>query len=109
MLDGLNIDKAHVVGLSMGGFATLHFGFTYPDRCARSPSGGCGYGAAPDQRQMFAAEAQAAAARFEAGIAAGRGNLCVGADAGCSSRTRTRAAGANSPINSPGIRLPAGR
>ena len=26
----LGIDKAHIVGLSMGGFATLHFGFTYP-------------------------------------------------------------------------------
>jgi pimeloyl-ACP methyl ester carboxylesterase len=37
VLDALTIDKAHVVGLSMGGFAALHFGFTYPDR-ARSRS-----------------------------------------------------------------------
>ena len=28
VLDGLKIDKAHIVGLSMGGFAALHFGFT---------------------------------------------------------------------------------
>ena len=28
VLDALKIDKAHVVGLSMGGFATLHFGLT---------------------------------------------------------------------------------
>ena len=26
VLDGLGIAKAHIVGLSMGGFATLHFG-----------------------------------------------------------------------------------
>src|SRR5262245_17186570 len=31
VLDGLKIDKAHIVGLSMGGFAALHFGFTYPE------------------------------------------------------------------------------
>ena len=30
VLDGLKIDKAHIVGLSMGGLATLHFGLTYP-------------------------------------------------------------------------------
>jgi pimeloyl-ACP methyl ester carboxylesterase len=70
VLDGLHIDKAHIVGLSMGGFATLHFGFTYPDRARSLTIGGCGYGAAPDQRQKFANEAEAAAARFEeAGMA----------------------------------------
>src|SRR5580704_1381389 len=65
VLDGLKIDKAHIVGLSMGGFATLHFGFTYPDRARSLTIGGCGYGAAPDQRKKFAEEAEAAAARFE--------------------------------------------
>jgi pimeloyl-ACP methyl ester carboxylesterase len=65
VLDGLNIDKAHIVGLSMGGFATLHFGFTYPQRARSLTIGGCGYGAAPDQRQKFVDEAEAAAARFE--------------------------------------------
>src|SRR5690554_2519767 len=32
VLDGLNIDQAHVVGLSMGGFTTLHFGLRHPER-----------------------------------------------------------------------------
>src|SRR5918998_5313539 len=32
VLDGLGIDKAHVVGLSMGAFATLPFGLAYPAR-----------------------------------------------------------------------------
>jgi pimeloyl-ACP methyl ester carboxylesterase len=65
VLDGLQIDKAHIVGLSMGGFATLHFGFTYPDRARSLTIGGCGYGAAPDLRHKFIEEAQRAAARFE--------------------------------------------
>jgi pimeloyl-ACP methyl ester carboxylesterase len=66
VLDGLRIEKAHVVGLSMGGFATLHFGFAYPGRARSLVVAGCGYGAAPDKRQQFAAEAEAAAANFEA-------------------------------------------
>jgi pimeloyl-ACP methyl ester carboxylesterase len=65
VLDGLEIDKAHIVGLSMGGFATLHFGFTYPLRARSLTIGGCGYGAAPDQRQKFIEEAERGAARFE--------------------------------------------
>jgi pimeloyl-ACP methyl ester carboxylesterase len=65
VLDGLNIGKAHIVGLSMGGFATLHFGFAYPDRARSLAIGGCGYGSAPEQRTQFAEEAEAVAARFE--------------------------------------------
>jgi pimeloyl-ACP methyl ester carboxylesterase len=65
LLDGLKIDKAHIVGLSMGGFATLHFGFTYAQRARSLVVAGCGYGAAPDQRQKFAEEAEGAARRFE--------------------------------------------
>jgi pimeloyl-ACP methyl ester carboxylesterase len=65
VLDALKIDKAHVVGLSMGGFATLHFGFTYPQRARSLVIAGCGYGAAPDKRAQFAEEAEASARRFE--------------------------------------------
>jgi pimeloyl-ACP methyl ester carboxylesterase len=65
VLDALKIERAHIVGLSMGGFATLHFGFTYPTRARSLVVAGCGYGAAPDKRAQFAAEAEAAAAHFE--------------------------------------------
>ena len=65
VLDALNIDKAHIVGLSMGGFATLHFGFTYADRTRSLVIAGCGYGAAPDKRAQFAGEAEAAAKNFQ--------------------------------------------
>jgi len=65
VLDALKVDKAHIVGLSMGGFATLHFGFTYPERARSLVIAGCGYGASPDKRQQFAEETEAAAQRFE--------------------------------------------
>ena len=49
----------------MGGFATLHFGFTYPDRARSLVIAGCGYGATPDKRSQFSEEAEAAAKNFE--------------------------------------------
>jgi pimeloyl-ACP methyl ester carboxylesterase len=61
VLDHLGIDKAHVVGLSMGGFATLHFGFRHASRARSLVVAGCGYGAEPDQRVRFRAEAEAIA------------------------------------------------
>ena len=65
VLDALNIDKAHIVGLSMGGFAALHFAFTYPERARSVTIAGCGYGAAPGERAKFAEEAENSARRFE--------------------------------------------
>ena len=65
VLDALKIDKAHVIGLSMGGFCTVHFGIAYPQRALSLVIAGCGYGAAPDQRQKFAQDSDAAAQRFE--------------------------------------------
>jgi len=65
VLDHIGEPKAHIVGLSMGGFATLHMGFTYPDRVRSLVVGGCGYGAEPGKRAQFAAESEASARRFE--------------------------------------------
>jgi pimeloyl-ACP methyl ester carboxylesterase len=62
VLDHLGIDKAHVVGLSMGGFATLHFGFRHPARALSLCVAGCGYGAEQGQRDRFRAEVAAVAA-----------------------------------------------
>lgn len=61
VLDHLRIDLAHIVGLSMGGFATLHFGFRHPERAQSLCVAGCGYGAEPGQRELFRAEAVAVA------------------------------------------------
>jgi pimeloyl-ACP methyl ester carboxylesterase len=62
VLDHLGIEKAHVVGLSMGGFATLHFGFRHAGRARSLTVAGCGYGAERDQRDRFRSEAEAVAA-----------------------------------------------
>jgi pimeloyl-ACP methyl ester carboxylesterase len=57
VMDKLGIGKAHIVGLSMGGFATLHFGFRHSARAFSLVVAGCGYGAEPGQRERFKAEA----------------------------------------------------
>ena len=59
VLDGLGIEKAHVVGLSMGAFATLHFGIRYPDRALSLTIAGGGYGAHPAQYEKFQTDAKA--------------------------------------------------
>jgi len=53
VLDALKIQRAYVVGLSMGGFATLHFGIKYSARALGLVVSGCGYGAVPSQREEF--------------------------------------------------------
>jgi pimeloyl-ACP methyl ester carboxylesterase len=65
VLDHLKIDKAHVAGLSMGGFATLHFGLAYPDRAHSLVVAGVGYGAEKDQRERFRSEAVVIADKLE--------------------------------------------
>lgn len=55
--DGLGLEKVHVVGLSMGGFAALHFGLSYPYRARSIVVAGAGYGAERDQRERFRQEA----------------------------------------------------
>lgn len=62
VLEHLGIDKAHICGLSMGGFATLHFGFRHPGRALSLCVAGCGYGAEPERRDVFRAEADATVA-----------------------------------------------
>jgi pimeloyl-ACP methyl ester carboxylesterase len=66
VLDHLGIERAHVVGLSMGGFCTLHLGLSHPHRAHSLLVAGCGYGAHPDQRETFTAESEANARSFEA-------------------------------------------
>jgi len=56
ILDHLGLAKAHIVGLSMGGFATLHFGFRHPHRALSLTVAGCGYGADPAVRDGFREE-----------------------------------------------------
>jgi pimeloyl-ACP methyl ester carboxylesterase len=65
VLDHLRIDKAHVVGLSMGGFATVHVGMTYSHRALSLVIAGCGYGSEPSQKAYFRAESEEVARSIE--------------------------------------------
>jgi pimeloyl-ACP methyl ester carboxylesterase len=48
LMDALGIDKAHVVGHSMGAYTALHVGIHYPRRCISVTAAGCGWGSLPD-------------------------------------------------------------
>lgn len=65
VLDTLQIDKAHVVGLSMGGFAAMNFGIAYPERALSITIGGVGFGAEPEKAVRFREELEIAAQRWE--------------------------------------------
>ena len=65
LLDHLGIEKAHIVGLSMGGFATLHFGLRHPQRALSLSVTGCGYGADKNNRDKFVADAEKVAIEYD--------------------------------------------
>ena len=64
VMRGLGIDKAHIIGCSMGAFATLHFGLRYGHMARSLVVLGCGYGAKQDGRQTFNTEVAELAASF---------------------------------------------
>jgi pimeloyl-ACP methyl ester carboxylesterase len=65
VLHHLSIERAHVVGLSMGGFCALHLGLRHPDRARSLVVAGCGYGSEPERQDSFRAESEVTARSFE--------------------------------------------
>ncbi|GGF20155.1 alpha/beta hydrolase [Aliidongia dinghuensis] len=65
VLDGLGIPKAHIVGLSMGGFATVHFGLRTPERALSLTVAGAGYGAEKAYEAHFRSNSREVADNFE--------------------------------------------
>lgn len=65
IMDSAGIDRAHIVGLSMGGFATLHFGLDFPQRAISLTVAGVGYGAEPAQAQQFKTLSHETAKQFQ--------------------------------------------
>ena len=59
----LGIERAHIVGLSMGANLTLNFGFHYPDMCASLVVAGCGAGST--DREQFEKDVLLVAQRLE--------------------------------------------
>jgi pimeloyl-ACP methyl ester carboxylesterase len=66
VLDALGIARAHVCGLSMGGYATLHFGLRHPGRALSLVVAGAGYGSVAAERDRFRQDSDATVKRFEA-------------------------------------------
>ena len=64
LLDRLTVRQAHICGLSMGGYAALHFGLSYPDRALSLTVAGCGYGSG-SEREQFRREIAEVARRLE--------------------------------------------
>ena len=60
VMDQLKVDKAHVVGHSMGAYTALHVGMNFPARCLSVTAAGCGWGSTPDVAQRDAMKALAA-------------------------------------------------
>ena len=65
VLDSLKIETAHIVGLSMGGFAALHFGLQSPKRVRSIVIAGTGYGAEKQFEDHFRSVSLEVARQFE--------------------------------------------
>src|SRR5919201_1427161 len=65
VLDALKIERAHVVGLSMGAFATLHFGLQYPQRALSITVAGGAYGSHPAHYPQFQRDSRANAEKLQ--------------------------------------------
>ncbi len=83
VLDAAGIGKAHVVGLSMGGYTALMLAARHPDRVVSCVAAAAGSGALKATREQFIAESRAQADAFEK---AGR----IDAEAYGLSRTRVQ-------------------
>jgi pimeloyl-ACP methyl ester carboxylesterase len=65
LLQHLNIAQAHLVGLSMGGYAVLHVGLSHPAVARSLVVAGCGYGSVASERERFQQDSGNIAARLQ--------------------------------------------
>ncbi|MHB1738708.1 MAG: alpha/beta fold hydrolase [Actinomycetes bacterium] len=65
VMAAVKVDKAFVIGNSMGGFGALHFALRHPERTLGSVVAGCGYGAHPDKGAAFREESEKVAVAFD--------------------------------------------
>jgi pimeloyl-ACP methyl ester carboxylesterase len=71
LMRGLSIDKAHIVGLSMGGYAALQFGLRHPQMASAIVAAGAGSGSPPQRREAWREQSLLNARGFlEKGMAA---------------------------------------
>lgn len=65
VMDHLAIEKAHIVGLSMGGFAALQFGIDHGARALSLCVAGAGYGSELERQELFKRESEISAATLK--------------------------------------------
>jgi pimeloyl-ACP methyl ester carboxylesterase len=65
LLRYLNIPQAHLVGLSMGGYAVLHAGLSHPSMARSLVVAGCGYGSVSSERERFQQDSGMIAERLQ--------------------------------------------
>ena len=69
VMRGLSIARAHIVGLSMGAYATLQFGVRYPELASALVVAGVGSGSPPHQKATWRTQCEAQGRDFfEKGI-----------------------------------------
>jgi pimeloyl-ACP methyl ester carboxylesterase len=56
LMQGLRIERAHLVGVSMGGYAALQFGLRYPKKVSAIVAASVGSGSHPNQRNAWLRE-----------------------------------------------------
>jgi pimeloyl-ACP methyl ester carboxylesterase len=64
VMRGLSIERAHLVGLSMGGYAALQFGLCYPKKVNAIVAAAVGSGSHPSQRDAWLRETSVLAQIF---------------------------------------------
>jgi pimeloyl-ACP methyl ester carboxylesterase len=65
VMDAVGIETAHVVGLSMGAFASLHAALRYPGRIRSAVIAGAGYGSEREHQEFFRRNSEQVAKGFE--------------------------------------------
>lgn len=65
VMSAAGIEKAHIVGLSMGGFACLHAALRHPDRILSAVVAGAGYGAEKEHEEYFRGISETVAKNFQ--------------------------------------------
>ncbi len=64
VMRGTGIERAHIVGLSMGGYAALQFGLRHPGKASAIVAAGAGSGSPPSHREAWLKETPATARGF---------------------------------------------
>jgi len=79
LMDVLEIDQAHLCGLSMGSYTTLLFGIKYPGRARSLTIAGSGYGSGQNRQEFHQLVAQVADQILQGGMKAISGSYTLSA------------------------------